>query len=775
MNKRPLLLMLACFVFGEISVYAKEQWIIIIGAAVLPGLLASFMYANKSYVALLLFVLCFIVGQIRCGQIMSPGILEERRFDRLAVTAAGQVDKIEHTASGYRIYLSRVEYTFRYKSKKVRSSTSRRILFLVEECTLRLGQCVKVSGELSRLSPATNPGGFDSFTYYRGRNVEYQLWAEKLVVINAQHWEMLDYLRCLQEHLLEQIALLLDKPQAGVLTAILLGDRSQIDKDIKKLYQDAGIAHLIAISGLHIGFFGVLLFRLLRSLRFTYFTSALLSGSVLLIYGIMTGCSVSCERAVIMLLISFLGKVIGRAYDMLSAMSLAGLLILVIEPLQFLDAGFLLSFGAIVGIGAVYPVIKKPLHPFLSSHKWGRVADSLILSTSVQLVTLPIVAWFFYQIPVYQLLLNLLVLPLMSLLLPVSVTAIVLSLFSLRLGTFFMLPAQWILQFFALAGEGVKNLPGALLVCGQPELWQVLLYYGVLIAGLLLFYYKRYQIFFSIILLLFSFLFVPSASSLSITMLDVGQGDGLVIETAEGHVLLIDGGSSSKKELYEYTYEPYLKSQGITGLDGIVITHSDEDHINGLQELIQKNYPVGAVYLPRLKEPDDNYMEFQALVKRKSIPIHYLSEGDSFSVDGISVTCLHPDVDMVYESANAYSTTLSLSYQSFSMLFTGDLEGEGEQEVCKALLQYHLSDYTILKVAHHGSKNSTTKDFLNIVSPTAAWISCGEGNRYGHPHKELLRRLTDREVKVYDTPHSGAVRVVVGDEVRVYEYVKKAW
>lgn len=775
MNQRPLLLMLACFVFGEIGVYAKEQWIIIIGAAVLLSLLASFMYVNKSYLTLLLFVLCFIVGQIRCSQAMRPGILEKQNIDQLTVTATGQVDKIEHTASGYRVYLSRIEYTFLHNSKNVRCNTNRRIMFSEEECTLRLGQCVKVSGELSRLSPATNPGGFDSFLYYRGRNVEYQLWVEKLVVMNTQYWELLDYLRCLQEDLRKQIELLLDKSQTGVLTAILLGDKSQIDKDIKRLYQDAGIAHLIAISGLHIGFFGMLLFRLLRSLRFTYLTSALFSGGMLLAYGVMTGCSVSCERAIIMLLISFLGKVIGRAYDMLSSMSLAGLLLLFMEPLQLLDAGFLLSFGAIIGISAIYPMIKKSLNVFFPSCKCGRLADSFVLNTSVQLATFPIIAWFFYQLPVYQLFLNLLVLPMMSLLLPISVTAIVVSLFSLSLGKLFMLPAQWILQFFALAGGITKNLPGSLLVCGQPKLWQVFLYYGVLGAVLLLLHHKRYRLVLPVLSLLL-FLILDSVSpALSITMLDVGQGDGLVIETPGGHVLLVDGGSTSRKGLYEYTYEPYLKSQGITKLDGVVITHSDEDHINGLQELIQKNYPIGALYLPRLKEPDENYLAFQSAAKEKRIPITYLAKGDVFSVDGISFTCLHPDANMSYENANSYSTTLSLSYGSFSMLFTGDLEGEGERAVSDALLKRHLTNYTILKVAHHGSKNSTSEEFLNIVSPAAAWISCGEDNRYGHPHKELLKRLTNEGVRVYDTPHSGALRVVVRDEIRVYEYLKETW
>lgn len=779
MNRRPLLLMLACFVFGEISVYAEKQWIIVIGAAVLLGFLVSFVYVNKSYPALLLFALCFIVGQLRCYDVMKPGLLELYKESSLSVHVTGQVDKIEAASDGYRIYIKKVNYTYNYNMEERQYNTSRRLMFTVEKDTLKLGQWIRVDGQIKPLSRATNPGGFDSFTYYCGRNVEYQLKVKELTVSNVQCWRLLEYLRCMQKKLMRQTELLLEKNQAGVLAAMLLGERSLLDKDVKRLYQDAGIAHLIAISGLHIGFFGLLLFRMLRLLSFSYPVSGLIAGGVLLSYGAMTGCSVSCERAVIMLLVSFLGKVLGRAYDMLSAMSLAGLILLFIRPLQFIDAGFLLSFGAIAGIGVVYPVFKSIAKSSFSSGKLGwlgqQLTDNLLLSSSVQLATLPVVAWFYYQLPLYQLMLNLLVLPLMSLLLPVSVIAIILSLLYFPLGKLFMLPAQWILQFFELAGGVTNHLPGSLLVCGQPGLWQIAGYYGVLVGILFVIYYGKKGYSLAALPLLFSLLLYQGSPGLSVTMLDVGQGDGLVIETPGRHVLLVDGGSTSKEKLYEYTYEPYLKSQGITKIEAIIVTHCDEDHISGLMELIQKGYPIGGIYLPRLMTPDEEYLEFQTIAKKYHIPVGYLSAGDSFSIDGVDISCLHPRSGESYESANSYSTTLSLSYGSFSMLFTGDLEGKGEEEVIHRLLEQKRSDYTVLKVAHHGSKNSSSEEFLNIVSPTVALISCADNNLYGHPHRELLERLRVAGARHYETPNSGAIRIVAGKTVLLTEYLKEKW
>ena len=331
-------------------------------------------------------------------------------------------------------------------------------------------------------------------------------------------------------------------------------------------------------------------------------------------------------------------------------------------------------------------------------------------------------------------------------------------------------------------------------IMGRPAWWQLLLYYLILTMILLYFAYtlrkiddaeyqklpflpekhrKKLKYLGKILpaLCIIFMVHIPSGS-FEMTMLDVGQGDGIFLHTPGKQNILVDGGSTSEKQVGKYRLLPFLKSRGIRQIDYMIATHADEDHINGLEELINMSgdgYRIYQLLLPDVADKDQSgYVLLRKAAEQKHIPVRYLSTGSYFQSGGVSFICLNPAAGSAFDSANAESITLSMQYQNFSCLFTGDLEGAGEEALqdiissAKTRQSYHIPEhYTVLKVAHHGSKNSTGEELLHRLNPEYALISCGRKNRYGHPHKELLERLATSGTDIRRTDEKGALSVIL--------------
>lgn len=252
---------------------------------------------------------------------------------------------------------------------------------------------------------------------------------------------------------------------------------------------------------------------------------------------------------------------------------------------------------------------------------------------------------------------------------------------------------------------------------------------------------------------------------LCITVLDVGQGDGIYIRGPEGGRYFIDGGSSDVKKAGKYRIEPFLKSQGTGTLDYVFISHGDSDHISGVEEMLErKGTGVGIrnLVLPVQEVWDDSLVRLAGKAMDSGTKVSVMERGKVLKEGGMSLTCLAPDRDFSGEKGNAASMALLLSFGEFDMLFTGDIEGPGEEALTETLKE-NLSGRSIeiLKAAHHGSKNSSTEGFLAEVGPEYTLISAGIGNRYGHPHREAMERFSAAGSKVYSTQENGAIIIEV--------------
>lgn len=771
MNKRPLLLMFVCFVLGEAGIYMQAQWSIVVTAAGAVLLGVWYAYTNGVRPVLLLFVFFYFWGMFCCREAQKPSALEVLcQEEKVEITVTGQVERVEDGSKGCRIYLNQLRYV-----NGEEWYTSRNKLIIVTESTpsCKLGQRIRCEGRVQPLEHARNPGGFDAYRYYRGRNVVCQMEGEQIEIMDSRYWWIRETLRQLRWDFAARLQILLSSKEAGILQAILLGEKSNLDDSIKKQYQQAGISHIIAISGLHIGFMGMVLLGILRRFQLPNTAASLIAAAGVFLYAFLAGMSASCERAAIMFAVVLLAKVVGRAYDLLSAMALAGLVILWRAPLQFLDAGFLLSFGAILGIGAVYPCLSAGYGKKEKSWK-TKCKDNFLCSVSVQLVTMPVIAYFYYEIPIYAVFLNLVVIPLMSLLLPSAVIGLLLSYVRMEWGRVVLFPATLVLKCNELLSSCSNRFPFAHFVTGQPSWWQLLLYAGVGILFLIWFSERRGEgkgkkrgktgravVIAGIVVVSGVVIGIVqgSSNSLRITMLDVGQGDGLVLELPQKKTILMDGGSSTESGLYDNIYAPFLKSRGITKVDYAIVSHSDMDHIKAVRELLQEGFPIGTLVLPDISQPDEVYLELCCLAEKRGIPVRKWFGGKQYWFGQCQMLCLNPQPGSSGEDTNADSLAILLRYQSFSMLFTGDLEGKGEEQVTQWLREVQENSCTVLKVAHHGSKNSTSEDFLKQVHPFLSLISCGKNNRYGHPHQEVLNRLDACGTKTLITSNTGAVTV----------------
>ena len=634
-----------------------------------------------------------------------------------------------------------------------------------------IGSRILVSGTLRCYSPATNEGGFDALSYYRSLGLgDFSLSGARILASDGCRDILLDSLCILRQRLEGILDACLSEESASVMKAMLLGEKGFLTQSTKDLYQGGGIIHVLAISGLHISFLGMSLYRLLRKkLGCGRIPSCLLSCLLILLYCLMTGFSVSAFRAVFMFCLHMAALLLHRTYDMLTAVTLAGALLLVSDPYLFCQSGFQFSFAAVLSLALLVPVFtpeeKKP-------DLFDRAGQLLCVSAG----TFPVYLSTYGYWPWVSLVLNPIILPLMSVLLPAGFLVLLLGGFSLPAGKAAGLLPEALLLFAKALCTLAQKIPGHLWIPGAPSLWVVVLFYALL--GVLILLKDRLRSPAKLLWLLGCtlLLLVRSPAGCNVKVADVGQGDGILLE-ADGRVILIDGGSTTKSDVARYQLEPLLCHDGAGVIDLWVLTHDDTDHCSGLIAMLEGDGQSG-IRIQRIALPDiadetkaENYRTIEKDARAAGIPITYLHAGMEVSAGKLSLFCLHPKAGYACDDPNQYSTTLLLHYGNFSALLTGDLEDVGETAMLdyldrhRAEVEAHGGHFdsegrlhvTLLKVAHHGSSGATSEGFLKKVTADVGVISCGVDNTYGHPHRATLKRLQAAGIPWYDTRYTGEV------------------
>ena len=689
----------------------------------------------------------------------------------------GRIYKQEMKNENYLIYVTVV-------SNAINSKVKNLLIYSKEQQKFSVGSIVEVKGRISMPEPSSNPGQFNAKAYYNIQDITHIMYSGEIRLQREHKNFYMEILYYLKNNIKDSLYEIEEPKYAAILEGILLGDRSKISEETSTLYQEGGILHILAISGLHISLLGMYLFKFVRKIGASFFIAGSISIGIMMSYGIMTGMSISTIRAFIMFALLMISQITGRTYDMLSALALAGLVILTGNSKEIQSVSFLMSFGAILGICILAPSLNK-IFPVKQ-----KIIKNMITSVSIQLMTFPITLYFFYEMPLYGIFLNAIVIPSMTILIFSGLLASILGMFSVVLGGIVLGPAHYILVIYEWLCNVFLRLPYSVLKVGQPMIWKIVIYYmGLFVLVFLNVKSKskkeckvtfKYLIGF---LLLMIFFFYSPKPGMTITFLDVGQGDGIFIEAPSGTTYLIDGGSSSNTKVGNYILEPFLKSQGVSSIDYAIVTHMDSDHMNGILELIEKNPNQGEHYIttyisikniivPKLQEPDEAYIKFINIAKQKGITIIYMEKGMKIMDGEVTFYCLHPYMGGQVSGKNENSLVLYLDFKEFQGLFTGDVEGTEEKKLMVALGEYweeeKVEQIEVLKVAHHGSNFSTTEEFLQIVRPLVSVISCSSTNTYGHPHPQLMERLEETETKIYKTLESGAITIWTdGEKMRI--------
>lgn len=884
------------------------------------------------YIQLFLFFLLFLVGFITTyihenydNKIFSEELFSEELPAAEKAEYGGGVIRI----SGVVEKVSEGTYSKRLMLKKCCINGRRLVNNIVLEISdntsyvwsARRGDHVEANVELEASqsmlpipAAAANPGQFDLRQYYKSLGYLYYIEDPEVISVAGGKNRIVYRLDSLKTSLKAVYRKCCTATDAGVYAAMVTGDRSDMDSTISELFSAAGIGHILAISGLHISLIGMGLYRLLRRIGFLCPMSAIISGIFVVLFGVMTGNSVSATRAIVMFVCAVNAQVLGRRYDILSAVSLSAIIVILKNPYVIANSGFLLSFMAIAGVAVVTDGF---------SVKWLKWLTG---PAAIQLATFPIILWFYYEVPVYSVFLNLIVVPLMSLIMISALGCGMLGLISIPAGCFFAGAGHYILILFQYGSELMLSLPGSVFVAGRPELWQVMVYYILLFLfsqrkRVVVWIEKRAvrrcgeaecevkkhrevgreavkggarkgeagkcearkceaekpeagkcvmcaNIFLrSLLVIAVIILLTRGRSGLEVTFLDVGQGDAIFISLPNGGNVFIDGGSTSSKNIYEKVIEPFLKYKGVRRLDFIFLTHSDADHENGWAQALSGNAYIPDIYNLVLNGSDySKYLELRERALKYGVSeygaLKYdTSEGDT-SEGGISgcvtskytgalvwlnnagadeinarmegivdidavediediediataladkdteILCAEYGMEYVFgecsivslnepghsdananvdrkayktgfsktgtgESENDNSIVLLLQYKGKPILFTGDMTSKMEADVAEAVRYCGVDSLSILKVGHHGSKYSSSEEFLASIMPQAAVISCAARNTYGHPHKETLQRLEDVGALVLRTDEGGAIIAKIrasGAEMLVYEY-----
>lgn len=764
MLKRPFCGMAAGLILGiVIAANPFMRWLL--AAVLLLGLCAIIWQRKKQMLFYLLAVFCFLClgwGRYRQEDKLLTGYLPYIE-DGSQLYVKGKLDWKEYKNEQYLYYLSSCQIGQNLTSPVSRGN-SNQIIVCFDSDVYSIGEILFINGTVKKWNTASNEGNFDEKSFYEAKKIDFKIRKPEVLAVSGKKNVLKEELYQLRERLKEVYLATMSERDSGIMTTMLLGDKSLLEEEVKAVYQKAGIFHLMAISGTHLSVIGMTLYRLLRRIGMGFWSAGTVTAQLMGAYGVMVGMGTSVYRAEFMFCMFLLAQAVGRSYDSLNSLGLAALIILFFSPKQLFYAGFQFSFAAVAGIvwaGNLFSTneTKRAVLPKI----WSGIV--------IQLVTIPIAAWYYYEVPVYAVLVNLLVMPFMGMILLFGIIGVITGIFWIGAAKLLLFPCHLILSGYEQICSAAMRLPYATVITGQPKIWKLLIYYGLLTA--IIYWFRKKQKLWEDAeikvyipkqfakaamtgFVLLCFLFWPMRHSFELDVLDVGQGDGSFLCTESGTTIFIDGGSSDVSQVGKFRILPFLKSKGIRHIDFWFVSHTDADHISGLIEVFEENYKIRNLVFAEGILEDKVYQELVGLAAEAETRIVYMKKGETLRMEAAGLTAVSPECGMGNEDKNTYSLVLLYEEGDFSGIFTGDIDSEVEKKI---LERGTIGNVDFYKAAHHGSKSSNSREFLQYLKPKIAAVSCSAKNRYGHPGAEAVAHMEESGSQIFYTMQSGQIKV----------------
>ncbi|WP_418790711.1 DNA internalization-related competence protein ComEC/Rec2 [Phosphitispora sp. TUW77] len=779
---RPLVLILIIFATGIVIEYFIRipAYLVVCAALIMAAMAGAKRFAVKGSIKVCIYAAVLLCGIMICR--LELYVLEGNidflsgNYTVLVGTVVEEPDR----------RIDRINYVLRTETINyyIQSDGTRTVAdFRPKGCVLisvkgpgpefGYGDRVQVVGLLQKIEDPGNPGEFNYKKYLEDRGIRLVFKSRNGAGLTKIGTGSVNFLMKFSISLKDKLTSVINKnmpqKQAALVEGILFGNTGRIDPEIKEDMSLTGVAHLLSVSGYHVGLVAgfIILAGNILGLRKPVRDALTISGTGL--YALMAGAGPAVTRALIMAWVLLLAAYCQKEYDWPSSMSLAGLIILIINPLELFDPGFQLSFLATWGILCLVPIFKglnKMLPP---------IGQASSVAVGAQIAVFPVTAYYFNYFSLVFLPANLIIVPLISIVMLLAGTAAVMGLLWNPPAEILSIAIAAILEVTLLITGALAGLHYAVINVKPPGIIKIACYY--LVLGLFMKFYRNYgfrirlkrlwflkrsmavlTILAVSMVLLWGGIAFSESKTLEITFIDVGQGDAALVQTPGGRNLLIDTGGVSESftgfDVGERIVLPFLKRKGVREIDVLVLSHPHLDHIQGTSALLGKVKIKTVIVAPQFAK----YMEGAELKQKlleRNIEIKEVSRGEYiYFGENIILEILSPD-GRAAVNANDDSLIIRLGYRNIRAIFTGDAETVPLAAICNSGQDCRAD---IVKIPHHGSLNAWTEDFYKTVDPELAVISVGQ-NLFGHPSPQVLEGLEQMKIRVVRTDRDGAVTV----------------
>ncbi len=607
----------------------------------------------------------------------------------------------------------------------------------------RIGDKISAEGKIKFIINYKNPGQIDTATRLKSDGITARMSAGKNGVeieqVEGSFWiKFLRFVAAIREHYKESMAGVMSKEDAAAIFAMLFGGYAGLNPELVEDFVTTGIVHILSVSGSHMSLLAAATAALCLLLKLPRWLTLILGIFVIGTYTFLSGMLPQVVRSAFMGILVFVGTAL--QYETISArfLTLTALGMLINQPLLIFDISFQLSFASTAGLLYIAPDLRIFMREL---PRWFSTPAAMTLSA--QIASLPIIIWYFNQVSLSSVFANVFVMPLLEIVIVGGLLGGLVALIIPFLGKIFFVAESLIFGAGADLNKLFANLPFSAVQVPTLGLAAGFIYYLALI-------FRRAEILFLLIILL-AVNFFKAGGDLEVSFVDVGQGDCCVVITPNRKCLIFDTGGVREKtfDVGGRVVIPYLKHENIFSVDTIFLSHVHEDHSGGAGTIIKK-MPVREIITAN--ESKSEYAAVFGISPQKLNNLRAGSQGEIFKIDGVEIKILYaPKVGTGNEISNVYK----ISYGAVSFLITGDLVKEIEADILRQNINVQS---TVLKVAHHGSKTSSSEEFLKAVNPKVAVICVGYGNNFNHPRAEVLENLEKVNAKIYRTDKDGLIK-----------------
>lgn len=612
---------------------------------------------------------------------------------------------------------------------------------------LEYGSIIKINAQYTEATRDRNYGGFNYKTYLRTKKIYGIFNVEDAEIVKNGSDNIIIKLR---KYIKSKLREKLKKENSELAISLIVGDRLHISSEVEDNFKKANLMHMLAISGAHFSY--VILIATFISNRLQHKRLGQLIQIIAIIFFMnLTGNTASVVRAGIMSILLIGSSICKRQNDSLNNIAISAIIQIINNPYIIFDSGFMLSYSGVLGIILFYKRISEHIH-----------FKSIALTISANIFIIPIMIYNFHTISGSFIISNIcaswllgiiIILEFISLCIPIKLLYMILDL---------------LIMMLRKIAEICANIPFAQMYVPRYAIFFVIVIYILIFCRKL----KCKKYVYSFLTIGVSILLIVNFTDvyqdrMRINFIDVGQGDSCLIRYKGTNIMIDSGGSLSKNkdgksyDIGENVLNNYLLNRGITRLDYIMASHFDEDHSQGFIFLL-KNMKVKNVIISEQYKTSSIYEQFKQICKKQNIQIIYVKSGDEIRIKDLAFKILHPkskENQISENPLNNNAIVCMVRYKNRRILFTGDIEKVAENEMVKEYTNGLKAD--ILKVGHHGSKTSTTKEFLDLINPSVALIGVGQNNKFGHPNEDVIKRLEEKNIQIYRTDEMGEISVII--------------